>query len=81
MLDNHLDARIRIIAKEEIRLRRSADETIRLHKIGGFEFSPCAVADVEHLNLLPFLLNAVDHTVDIGLAAVKQVSQLALPAR
>ncbi len=37
-----------------------------LHEIGGLELSPCAVADVEHLHLLLFLQNAVDHTIHMG---------------
>ena len=56
-------------------------ETVSLHEIGGLELPPCAVADVEHFNLLLFLQNAVDHAIHMGLVAVKQVPQLVLLAR
>src|ERR1039457_6927900 len=83
MPDNCLDARIRIIAKEEIALRaqRKTMETVSLHEIGGLELPPCAVADVEHFNLLLFFQNAVDHAIHTGLPPVKQVPQFVQLAR
>src|SRR5208337_1871625 len=72
--------RTRIIAKEEIAVRRraAATRTFRLDEIGGFKLAPGAVADVEHFNSLLSLEDAVDHAINIRFLAVKQVPQLVL---
>jgi hypothetical protein len=49
--------------------------------MGGRKFTPGAVANVKHFNLASLLQNAIDHTIDVGLAAVKQMPELALFGR
>jgi hypothetical protein len=44
----------------------------------GPEFLPGAVADVEHVDLLLLLYNTVDYAVDVRLAAIEQVSEVAV---
>ena len=48
---------------------------LNLHEIGRLQLSPCAVADVEHINLLLFLEDAVYYTINMGLMSVKQMPQ------
>ena len=47
----------------------------RLCKIGSLGLPSCAVADMEHLNMILPLQDAVYHTIDMRLLAVKQVPQ------
>lgn len=81
MPDNHLDARTRIIAKQEMRLRarlkKRAAETgagdlkLRLYEIGRLELPPRAMANREHPHRLPPFVDFIDDPVDVGLVAVK----------
>jgi hypothetical protein len=78
MPDNSLDARIRIIAKEEIAFEDigGGDRGARLHEIGGLELPPCTVADREHPHRLPLFIDFIENPVDVRLLAVEQVPQL-----
>jgi hypothetical protein len=44
--------------------------------IGRLKFPPGAVPDVQHVHLLSFFHDAVNHAIDVRLMAVKQVSKL-----
>jgi hypothetical protein len=44
-------------------------------KIGRLELLPCAMADMEDVHFLLPLYDEIDHAVDIGPVAVKQVSE------
>src|SRR5580658_50622 len=79
MPDNRLDARSRIIAKEEIRVADAAE--VGLRDIGWLQLPPRSVADVEHFNLLLFLNDAIYHAINMRLVAVKQVPQHVFLAR
>ncbi len=51
-----------------------------LFKIGGLDFLSSTVADVKHFNTLLSLQNAIDHSIDMRLVAIKQVPE-AIPFR
>jgi hypothetical protein len=50
-------------------------------KIGSLEFLSCTVADVKHFNTLLLLQDAIDHSIGVGLAAMRQMSEVILFSR
>ena len=52
-----------------------------LFNIGSLDLLSCTVADVKHFKTLLLLQDAIDHSIDVGLAVMRQVSEVILLSR
>jgi|SRR5712692_770618 len=63
---------------KESRIRQPRPSSCQIRRL---ELSPCTVSDGEHFHTLLSFQDAIDHTIDVRLVAVQQVSELVLLSR